>query len=141
MSNIIPLFKKGDPLNPKKYRPIANLNNLGKVYGKVILKKVWALMGNSLPSSHQDGFRPQHSTEAAPTSIFATINRLFEGKKSDIVTLNMYAAMDILDRSIFIPELRTHRFPERIIAIYNNFLSDRKAIVQVGELLSKPEST
>ena len=56
MSKIIPLFKKGDPLNPQNYRPIANLNNLGKVYEKLILKRVWALMGDSLPSSHQHGF-------------------------------------------------------------------------------------
>ena len=30
MSAIIPLFKKGDPLNSEKCRPIENLNSLGK---------------------------------------------------------------------------------------------------------------
>ena len=112
MSKIIPLFKKGDPLNPENYRPIANLNNLGKVYEKLILKRVWALMGDSLPSSHQHGFRPQHSTETATTSIFATINRLFERKKKVIlVTLDMSAAFDLLDKSILIPKLRAREFP------------------------------
>ena len=49
----------------------------------------------------------------------------------------MSAAFDLLDKSILIPKLRAHGFPERIIAIYNDFLSDRKAVVQVGEPLSE----
>ena len=34
--------------------------------------------------------------------------------------------------------MRAHGFPERVIAIYNDFLSDRKAVVQVGESVSEP---
>jgi hypothetical protein len=30
-----------------------------------------------------------------------------------------------------------HGFPERVISIYNDFLSDRKAVVQVGESVSE----
>ena len=117
---------------------IANLNHLGKIYEKLILKKVWAMMGDSLPSNHQHGFRPQHSTETATTSIFALIKRLFERKKKVIlVTLDMSAAFDLLDKSILIPKLEAHGFPERIIAIYDDFLSDRKAVVQVGESISE----
>jgi hypothetical protein len=50
----------------------------------------------------------------------------------------MSAALDLLDKSILIPKLRTHGFPERVIAIYNDSLSDRKAVVQVGESTSEP---
>ena len=130
MSKIVPLFKKGDPLNPENYRPIANLNHLGKIYEKLILKRVWAMMGDSLPSAHQHGFHPQHGTETATASIFALINRLFERKKKVIlVTLDMSAAFDPLDKSILMPKLRAHGFPERIITIYSDFLSDRKTVV------------
>ena len=35
--------------------------------------------------------------------------------------------------------LRSHHgFPERLISIYDDFLSDRKAVVQVGESISEP---
>jgi hypothetical protein len=57
-SKIIPLFKIGNPQDPENSRPIANLNHLGKIYEKLILKRVWSMMGDSLPSNYQHGFHP-----------------------------------------------------------------------------------
>jgi hypothetical protein len=51
----------------------------------------------------------------------------------------MSEAFDLLDKSIFIPKLRrAHGFLERVFAIYNDFLPDRKAVVQVRESVSEP---
>jgi hypothetical protein len=44
----------------------------------------------------------------------------------------------LIDKLILIPKLRSHEFPARIFAIYSVFLSDRKAVVQVGESVSEP---
>jgi hypothetical protein len=49
----------------------------------------------------------------------------------------MSAAFDLFDKSIFIANLRAHIFPERVIAIYNDFLSDRKVVVQAGKSVSE----
>jgi hypothetical protein len=54
---------------------------------------------------------------------------LFKVKKPVPVILVMSAASDLLAKSILIPKLRAHGFTERVIAIYNDFLSDRKAVV------------
>ena len=40
--------------------------------------------------------------------------------------------------SILIPKLKAHGFPERIISIYDDFLSDRKAFAEVGESITEP---
>jgi hypothetical protein len=45
----------------------------------------------------------------------------------------MSAAFDLLDKSILIPKLRAHGFPERVITIYIDFLSDRKVRESVSE--------
>ena len=100
------------------------------------------MIDDYLPSNHQHGFCPQHGTDTATTTIFALVNRLIEIKKKVILeTLDMSAAFDLLDKSMQIPKLRVHGFhgfPERVIAIYNDFLSDRKAIFQVVESISEP---
>ena len=49
----------------------------------------------------------------------------------------MSGAFDLLDKTILIPKLRAHGFPEKIISIYQDFLSDRKAVVQVGDTYSE----
>ena len=78
---------------------------------KLILKRVWAMMGDSVPSKHQHGFRPKHNTETATTPIFVIINRLFERKKKVIlVTLDMSAAFDLLDKSILLTVMRAYGF-------------------------------
>ena len=59
-------------------------------------------------------------------------------KKEILATLEMSAAFDLLDKSILLPKVRTHGFPERIISIFDDFLSDRKAVVRVGESISAP---
>ncbi len=65
-------LKKGNPQNPENYSPNVNLNHLGKIYEKLILKRAWSMMGDSLPSSHQHGFDPQHGTDTATTTILST---------------------------------------------------------------------
>ena len=83
---------------------------------KIILMRVWAMKGDSVPSKQQHGFCPQQGTETATASIFAIINRLFERKKKTIlVILDISAAFYLLDKSILLPKLRAYRFPERII--------------------------
>jgi hypothetical protein len=80
-------------------------------------------MGDCLPSSHQHGFGPNHSTETDETSIFARINRPFERKKKIIhATLDMSAVFDLLNKDIPMTKLRSRGFPERIIAIYKDFV-------------------
>jgi hypothetical protein len=119
-------FQKGNPTNPENYRQIANLSHIGKIYEKLIL------MGNSPPSNHQHGFCPQHGTDTATTTIFALVNRLIGSKKKVIlVTMDISAAFDLFDKSILIPKLTAHGFPERVIPIYNDFLSEGKEVIQV----------
>ena len=38
LAKIIPLLKKGDPLNPQNYRPVALLAIMSKVLERVIFK-------------------------------------------------------------------------------------------------------
>jgi hypothetical protein len=47
---------------------------LENFYEKLILKRVWSMMGDSLPSNNQ------HGTYTATTTLFALVNRLIESK-------------------------------------------------------------
>jgi len=66
IAKVIPIYKKGDKMNPNNYRPIALLPVLSKVLEKVINTQ----LNRKLDEYHvidddQYGFRPNHSTEDA----------------------------------------------------------------------------
>jgi hypothetical protein len=72
------------------------------------------------------------------TTIFSIIIKLVENKRKVIlVSVHMSAAFDLLDKTILILKLRAHGFPEKIISIYQDFLSDRKAVIQVSDTYSE----
>ncbi len=52
--------------------------------------------------------------------------------------MDMSTAFDFLNKDILMTILRSNGFPERTIAIYKDFLSGRRAVVQVGETTSEP---
>jgi Reverse transcriptase (RNA-dependent DNA polymerase) len=62
-ANVIPVPKPGkDPSNPSSYRPISLLSSIGKIFERVILKRLqnFITANNFLPN-HQFGFRTAHS--------------------------------------------------------------------------------
>ena len=48
MVDISTIFKRGDPKIPKKYRPIAVLHNISKVFERVIFNRITDCTKNNL---------------------------------------------------------------------------------------------
>ena len=65
-AKVIPLLKKGDALDPKKYRPVALLPILSKILERAVFQQlVKYLEENSLIHPNHHGFRVGHSTTTA----------------------------------------------------------------------------
>ena len=65
-AKVVPLLKKGDPLIPKNYRPVALLPILSKILEKaVFLQIVEYLDSNNLLSPNHHGCRSGHNTATA----------------------------------------------------------------------------
>ena len=61
-SNIIPVHKKNDKRLVENYRPISLLPILGKIFEKIIFKKIYHfLLEERLLNPDQSGFRPSDS--------------------------------------------------------------------------------
>jgi hypothetical protein len=89
-----------------------------------------ANFGQSLPSSFQHGFRKNHSTTSAALTIQNSIAKALDNKKKVVVvSTDMSAAFDLLDKDILLPRMAKHGIPPNLIRIYEDFLSDRKAYV------------
>ncbi len=138
LAKIIPLHKKDKKENPENYRPISLLCSLGKVFEKCLLNVMTKQFGDSLPSSFQHGFRKNHSTSTAALTVQNIIAKALDKKKKVIVvSTDMSAAFDLLDKDILLPRLQKLGIPSSLCSIYKEFLSNRRAFVQCGESRSE----
>ncbi len=138
LAKIIPLHKKDKKENPENYRPISLLCSLGKVYEKCLLNVMTKKFGDSLPSSFQHGFRKNHSTSTAALTVQNIIAKALDDKKKVIVvSTDMSAAFDLLDKEVLLPRMQKLGIPLSLCRIYNEFLSNRRAFVQCGESKSE----
>ena len=60
-SEVIPLYKKLDPLNKENYRPVSLLSHVSKVFERIIYKQINLYMEGKL-SKYLTGFRKSHGT-------------------------------------------------------------------------------
>ena len=62
LADIIPIFKKKDPLNKESYRPVSILSHMSKVFERIIYKQIENFIKNKL-SVKLCGFRKNHNTQ------------------------------------------------------------------------------
>ena len=61
-TEVIPLYKKEDPLKKENYRPVSLLPHLSKVFERVIYKQINSYMEDKL-SKYITGFQKAHRTQ------------------------------------------------------------------------------
>ena len=62
LSEVIPLYKKLDPLKKEKYRPVSLLPHVSKVFEIIICKQINTHMEDKL-SKYLTGFRKSYETQ------------------------------------------------------------------------------
>ena len=76
---MIPIYKKGDPLECNNYRPISLLSNIAKLTEKLIYIRLNIfLKTNKCSYENQFGFRKQHSTNHALITITEKIRHALD---------------------------------------------------------------
>ena len=114
---VIPLLQKTKTKNKKTdldansqqqlkiYRPVSNLLFLSKVLEKVVLHQLRGhLLANSLSETFQCAYCAHHSTETALLDVTnCLLGNADEGRVFILTLLDLSAAFDTLDHSIYSP--------------------------------------
>lgn len=104
MAQVTPLLKKVglDESDPANYRPISNLNTIGKVLERLFLARLQPHIATSkLFNPMQSAYRKLHSTETALLKIMDDLYRIVDNKKAAVlIGLDLSAAFDTIDHEI-----------------------------------------
>ena len=82
LAKVVPIFKKGCPLDSSNYRPISPLSVFSKIIEKIMYRRLYEFLElhNSL-YCHQFGFRGNHSINHALISLTESVKNTLDNKK------------------------------------------------------------
>jgi len=138
MAIVVPLHKNGSKTQTSQYRPVSNLDSIGKVFERVILAKLDSL--GELDGVFQHGFKANRSTVSAMLELqeFVATN-LDDGNVVGTYSIDLSAAFDVLRPDVFYTQLK-EEIPENLMAILLDFMSNRTFKVQVNNDTSLPKN-
>ncbi len=133
---VVPIFKTGDVMEPKDYRPISLLPIISKVLEKVVASQLTShLESNQLLSTTQHGFRPKLSTESALLKLSNTLFETIDKRNVSLVTLcDLSKAFDSVNHEILINKLNVLRIDS---FWFQSYLHNRTQSVKIGQHVSK----
>ena len=135
-AQVIPLFKKEDPLNKKNYRPVSILPMISKVYEKVLSTQLSHYFDNIF-HNFLCAFRKGHGCQT-------TLLRLLEDWKQALdknhyvaaILMDLSKAFDCLPHDMLLSKLSAYGLSSKSVSLLGNYLSFRKQQVKIQGVVS-----
>jgi len=142
VAQVVPIFKKNDPLLCTNYRPISLLPCLSKVFEKLLFDHIFSyLKTNRLLTANQSGFVPGDSTVNQLMSICNNIASHFDqGEEVIGVFLDLTKAFDKVWHEGLKYKLRKMGICGQVYNLLCSYLHDRKQFVSLNGSNSQTKS-
>lgn len=131
---VTPLHKGGDEADVNNYRPISILNNISKIFEKIIDVRIRKfLKKKNILSSRQFGFTKGKSTQDAIDSLMSKINDAKEnGEESLILLLDLKKAFETVSHRILEKKLKRIGIRGTAYNLIANYLNNRTQITKIN---------
>ena len=138
IAKVVPLLKKGDPLQPKNYRPVSLLPIFSKILERAIFTQlINYLEGNNLLNPNHHGCRQGHNTATALLQMYDQwLDGVEDDKMVGVMMIDLSAAFDMVDHQILMQKLEMYGLDSQARALMYSYLSGRTQAVMVDGALS-----
>ena len=138
LADIIPCFKKKDPMDPSNYRPISLLPVISKVFESIIHEQLCSFMKNKL-SKYLCGFRKGYSTQHTLLNMITKWQKCLDKKGGIVGTIlmDLSKAYDCIDHNLIIAKLQAYGLSEKSLRFIHSYLTGRHQRVKVGNTYSE----
>ena len=126
-------------LREKNYRPVSNLQFVGKLTERAVTNQLNAhIINNNLMEPMQSAYRARHSTETALVKLKADLLNAIDNKEVVcLVLLDLSVAFDTVDHQILLERLeKRFGFTGLVINWIRSYLTGRSQKVVVGNVKS-----
>ena len=140
MAQVIPLYKKKDPLNKENYRPVSILPTISKIFERS--------MHNQLSSFMDNHFNPFLAAFRKGFGCQSTLLRLLEDWRKALdnhesaaaILMDLSKAFDCLPHGLLIAKLRAYGLSKGAVGLLESYLSDRSQQIRLGQCTSTWEN-
>lgn len=144
LSVITPIFKSGNYSDPNNYRPISVLPTFAKIFDAILYTRLYGFLINKTKqiSQNQFGFRKKSSTENAVIEIVENaLSAIDNHQLVGGLFLDLSKAFDTINHSYLLRKLESMGVRNNALAIFKNYLQNRKQIVKWDDTRSSDTSS
>ena len=127
IAKIVPFFKSGDRSKPTNYRPISLLPAIGKLFEKLLYKRIYTFLSkNNMFSKNQFGFRSNLSTVDAIASLTEVIRaNWFKSKNLTKCTfIDLKKAFDTVNHELLLKKCEHYGLRGTILKMLESYQKD-----------------
>ena len=138
-AQVVPLFKKKDPLNKENFRPVSLLTVISKIYERNMHDQL---------SDHLDTcFHPFLAAFRKGFGCQSTLLRLLEDSRKALdnreyvcaILMDLSKAFDCLSHGLLIAKLKAYGLSEEVVKLLDSYLEDRFQQIRLGAHISSWE--
>lgn len=136
---IKPIHKNGDVCQMSNYRPISLLPIFGKVFEKVIYRRLYQhISENSILHANQFGYVEKSNTEIAAIHLLNEVYKgMDENKATSLTCIDLSKAFDCVNINTLKSKLSKLGLSTFFFNLLCSYLSDRKQVVKINDTLSQ----
>ena len=138
IAKVIPIFKKGNPLEMSNYRPISLLTSFSKILEKLIYTRTIDFFRScQILSNSQFGFREKHTTSHAILHFINNVANALDNHSHTIgIFLDYSKAFDTIDHDILLSKLSYYGVRGKALDWFRSYLSNRQQFVSLDGTIS-----
>ena len=116
-AEIIPVYKKDNPLKKGSYRPVSLLPHMSKIFERLIYKKINGCMRDKL-SKYIMGFKKCHGMQHSLLVMLEKWNKALD-KRENVCTIfmDLWKALDSINHDLLLAELTAYEFSENSLKL------------------------
>ena len=137
---INPIHKKDDMLDPKNFRPVSHLVEVGKMVEYAVYVQVVEhfTLNNLFHENHHGSLAGRSTATALIQLVDMWLEAAENTELSAALLIDQSAAYDLVDHKILLQKLKVYNFHDDSIQWFQSYLSERSQIVQVESKQSEP---
>ena len=133
-AKVVPVFKKDSKFGYSNYHPLSLLSNIEKILEKLMYKRLYTFLNNSIIYNLQFGFRQQYLISHALINITENIRKaLDDGNIGCGVSVDLQKAFDTVDHQILLAKLNHYGIRGVSHDWFKSYLSNCSQYVSINE--------